>query len=175
MRLTGNQVTLRAMEPSDVDLLYKWENDTELWNCSSATVPYSRYDLQNYVNHSGNLFETGQLRLMIDLVDSHTTIGCIDFYDFQPRFLRGEVAFLIDRPYQRKGYASEALNLLKDYLFNFLHIHQVYAYVLQDNTTSLGVCHNAGFEEKVLLSDWFCDDKGWHDAYLLTCKKEEQN
>lgn len=169
MWLEGEKVTLRAMEPSDADLIYKWENDTSLWNYSSAVVPYSKYDVRNYIDNSGDLFQTGQLRLMIDLKQSNETIGCIDFYDFQPRFSRGEVAFLIDSVHQGNGYATEALKLIREYLFNFLHIHQIYAYVVPSNILSLQVCQSTGFVRQATLTDWFRDESGWTDAILLTC------
>ena len=44
-----NQVHLRAIEPEDLDLLYRIENDVKLWNVGITNVPYSRYALHDYV------------------------------------------------------------------------------------------------------------------------------
>ena len=30
-------IRLRALEPEDVNILYKWENDTEIWKAVSYT------------------------------------------------------------------------------------------------------------------------------------------
>ena len=38
-------IRLRAIEPEDLDLLYRIENDRELWNVGTTNVPYSRYTL----------------------------------------------------------------------------------------------------------------------------------
>ena len=35
-------VHLRAIEPEDLDLLYRIENDVKLWNVGTTNVPYSR-------------------------------------------------------------------------------------------------------------------------------------
>ena len=43
------EVRLRAMEPEDLDLLYKIENDERLWNVCTTNVPYSRYVLRDYI------------------------------------------------------------------------------------------------------------------------------
>ncbi len=40
--LSGERVTLRAMEPEDLEVLYTLENDTKTWDISSVNVPYSR-------------------------------------------------------------------------------------------------------------------------------------
>ena len=44
--------TLRAIEPEDLDLLYRIENDTALWNIGTSNVLYSRYLLHDYVAHA---------------------------------------------------------------------------------------------------------------------------
>ena len=53
--LLGSRVSLRAMEPEDLEVLYTLENDTTLWDISSVNVPYSRYVLQQFIakgNHA---------------------------------------------------------------------------------------------------------------------------
>ena len=36
-------ITLRALEPEDLDALYAIENDTEIWDVGHTNVPYSKY------------------------------------------------------------------------------------------------------------------------------------
>lgn len=70
MRLQGRIVALRAVEPRDVDLLYGWENDVRLWAVSGTTEPFSRAQMERFVERQmegADLLRTGQLRLMIDV------------------------------------------------------------------------------------------------------------
>ena len=70
MRLQGRIVALRAVEPRDVDLLYGWENDVRLWAVSGTTEPFSRAQIEQFVERQlagADLLRTGQLRLMIDV------------------------------------------------------------------------------------------------------------
>ena len=73
---------LRAVELSDVDLLYEWENDMELWEFGNTMRPFSKYALENYVLNSQNesLYSAKQMRLMIDVERNNAiyTLGCID-------------------------------------------------------------------------------------------------
>ena len=65
--LKSKNIELRALEPSDVDLLYQWENNEELWHLSNTVAPFSRFVLEQYVMDSHqDIFTTKQLRLMID-------------------------------------------------------------------------------------------------------------
>ncbi|MFZ0473375.1 MAG: GNAT family N-acetyltransferase, partial [Bacteroidales bacterium] len=79
MILESDIVRLRAVEPEDLELLYTWENEEANWKQSNTLVPYSRYTLKRYIaNSHKSLFETGQLRLMIDVTSGKRTVGTID-------------------------------------------------------------------------------------------------
>ena len=70
MRLQGRIVSLRAVEPRDVERLYEWENDGEIWAVSGTTEPFSRAQMERFVERQmegADLLRTGQLRLMIDV------------------------------------------------------------------------------------------------------------
>ena len=43
--LKNDRITLRAMEPEDLEFIYRMENDTTLWSAGSTNVPYSRYKI----------------------------------------------------------------------------------------------------------------------------------
>ena len=45
MLLLGKKVTLRALEPSDLDLIYSWENNPDVWEISHTLVPFSKFVL----------------------------------------------------------------------------------------------------------------------------------
>src|SRR4051812_36581404 len=143
MRLIGELIQLRALEPSDLEDLYSWENDTSVWSISGTLAPFSKFILEEYLkNYHQDIYTTKQLRLMIVLtvtdddgeIDSeHRSIGCIDLFDFDPRNKKAGVGILIANSVDRgKGYAREALQLLIDYAFGVLDLHQLYANVHVD-------------------------------------------
>ncbi len=79
------KINLRALEPEDLELLYEWENNESYWIISNTVVPFSKYTLKRYLENSHkNIYETGQLRLMIELIAEKKTIGTIDIFDFDP-------------------------------------------------------------------------------------------
>ena len=46
MNIEGRTIRLRAVEPGDVDLMYEWENDCDIWPVSGTTEPFSRHQLE---------------------------------------------------------------------------------------------------------------------------------
>ncbi len=67
MNLEGRICRLRAVEPRDVETMYRWENDTEVWSVSGTTAPYSRELLERFVEQQRfDIWQTRQMRLMIE-------------------------------------------------------------------------------------------------------------
>jgi len=165
--MTGHQIILRALEPSDIDLLYQWENDQLLWHLSNTVTPFSRFILEQYVvNSHQDIFTSKQLRLMIALKDK-TTIGCIDLFDFDPANKRAGVGILINDQYRSKGYASEALDLLIKYAFETLELHQLFCSITSDNEASINLFQKYHFKIIGLKKDWIRVNNRWMDEYLL--------
>ncbi|MCX6308614.1 MAG: GNAT family N-acetyltransferase, partial [Bacteroidia bacterium] len=107
--LSSERIRLRALEPEDLDCLYRWENDDRLWAFGSTLTPFSRFVLRQYIENSGqDLFEAKQLRLVVVENATDTPIGTIDLYDFDPFHLRAGIGILIDAEHQKQGFAGEA-------------------------------------------------------------------
>ncbi len=167
MWLENDLLKLRALEPEDLDLLYKWENDTRLWKYGSTLNPYSRYVLRKYIDNSHqNIYEAGQLRLMIKEKSSGATVGTVDLYDFEPYHSRVGVGILVDSDYRGRGLALIALNLVMDYALRFLKLEQVYAYIPSMNISSLHLFRNAGFVETANLKKWNKVEGGFTDVFV---------
>lgn len=166
--LLNERIRLRAMEPEDLEVMYQIENNPELWEVSSFTVPYSRYALKEYIAHSQNdLYADKQLRLMIVRQTDHSVIGTIDLTDYVPLHGRGAVGIAILKEHRRQGYAAEALQLLCEYAFEFLNLRQLYAHIPADNTPSLELFTSCGFTESGLLIDWLRSENSYKDAVLV--------
>ncbi|HLP71849.1 MAG TPA: GNAT family N-acetyltransferase [Bacteroidales bacterium] len=162
-------VVLRAPEPEDLELLYKWENNSAYWTISNTTTPFSRFTLKRYIENSHKtVFETGQARFMIDLASDQNTIGTIDIFDFDAFHSRAGVGILIaEEEQRRKGYASMALQCLIDYCFETLHLHQLYCNILEDNCGSMELFGKMGFKRIGIKKDWVKTTGGFLDEYMF--------
>ena len=76
------EIRLRALEPEDLEVLYRWENNSALWEVGDTLAPFSRYVLRHYIAESGrSLYEVHQLRLMIEQEETGKAIGIVDLFD----------------------------------------------------------------------------------------------
>lgn len=168
MKLKGQLVSLRAIEPSDIDVLYKWENDTDTWNVSNTQTPYSRFVLEQYIASAHqDIYSVKQLRLMVCDPEGKT-VGSIDLFDFDPSNLRAGIGILIaEKSDRKKGYAFDALTVLIDYCYSVLNLHQLYCNITIDNEASVLLFQKQGFQVTGIKKQWIRDGEKFKDELLL--------
>lgn len=163
----SGEITLRALEPEDLDLLYLWENDQKIWRVSNTLVPFSKFILQKYIENSHlDIYETKQLRLMIDCIymTKKYTIGAIDLFDFDPYHLRAGVGILIgSEEFRNRGFAKIAIAEVVKYAFDILQLHQLFANITTDNISSIKVFEKMGFVLCGIKRDWIKIQNGFLD------------
>lgn len=167
--LVGKKVRLRALEPEDVDLLYAWENDPRVWNISGTFAPFSRETFRQFIeNQQYDIYHTRQMRFVIVRPDNDKAVGMIDIFDFDPVNLRAGVGILIcDDKERRKGYASEALEIVVEYSAQILRLHQLYCSVCSDNIPSLKLFLGREFVKTGVMREWSRRGKEWQDEIVF--------
>lgn len=178
MLLENSIIKLRALEPEDLDILYKWENSSTLWLHGNTLAPYSKLALRQYIKDAleMDLYQSKQLRLMICLTEGGHTIGTIDLYDIDAHNRRAGVGILIDKEYRQKGYAKLALDLINEYAFDFLFFNQLYAYISINNKKSITLFKKSGYEETGILKEWIQRTDTFEDVciYQLLNNKQKE-
>jgi diamine N-acetyltransferase len=160
-------VRLRKIEPSDLPFLYQWENDATMWADSDTHNPLSRHDLHQYIeNTTGDIYRDGQLRLIIEgteinpipdtrypLPDTRI-LGCIDLFDFDARNRKAAIGMYIAPEARGKGVGKQAVQLLLDYAFGFLHLRMIYAIISVHNAPCSHIYEQMGFTPSSPLANW---------------------
>lgn len=151
--LSDSLVTLRGVEPHDVEWLYRWENDTQFWGVGTTLTPFSRHTLEEFIlSQREDIYSSRQIRLMIE--SGEECVGMVDIFDIDPYHLRAGVGIFISPEYQRRGYASAAIALIVDYARETLFLHQLWCSVAEDNAPSLSLFDSLGFSRVGLRCDW---------------------
>lgn len=168
MTLKGKKNNLRALEPEDLEFLYQIENDESFWEISHTQKPFSRYMLKQYLESAHlDIYETKQLRFIIEETATKKQVGMIDLFDYNPQHKRAGVGILIHPDFQKKGFASEALSLLINYSFSQLQLHQLYANITSDNRQSISLFKKHNFFQVGIKKDWILSKGKFKDEVLF--------
>ena len=164
--LLGKNISLRALEPSDLDFLFSVENNESFWEISSTQTPYSKYILQKYIeNAHQDIYEAKQYRFVI-CDTKNIPVGMIDLFDFNPQHQRVGIGLLITSENQNNGYGAQALELVIDYAFTHLNVHQIFANITATNTKSISLFEKFNFKEVGIKKDWIYSNTTFKDEIL---------
>ena len=62
--LQGKHISLRALEPEDLEFLFQIENNESFWEVSHTQTPFSKFLLKQYLENAHlDIYEAKQLRL----------------------------------------------------------------------------------------------------------------
>ena len=160
-------MTIRALEPDDLDFLFALENDPDLWAVSDGLpAPISRHALREYLRHAAaSLAEAGQMRLIISGEDEQA-VGTLDLYDYSALHQRAGVGITVLASERRRGYAQKALMQLLPYAAKALRLHQLYCTISEDNQASISLFKKAGFRRVGVRHQWLraAGGAGWINA-----------
>lgn len=154
--INGQSISLRAVEPNDASTLFIWENNRMNWRVSHTEVPFSMHNIHQLIEQFSNLRNSGQLRLMIDLIETGKSVGTIDLFDVNFKHGFATIGILIAEDVNRgKGIATEALSLCIDYCQNELELRNLQCFVQADNESSVNLFRKLGFREVGIRKEWY--------------------
>ena len=155
MFIKSQHIYLRALESSDLDLIYSLENDMSIWQISNTITPFSKDIIQLYLQSAQqDIYTNKQLRLLICLNETNQPIGTIDLFEFDPMNLRVGVGILIFESHRNSGYAAESITVIKNYSKNVLLLNQLYCNINATNFDSIKLFEKCGLEKIGLKKQW---------------------
>jgi diamine N-acetyltransferase len=108
-----------------------------------------------------------QVRFMISLIDNKQTVGILDIFDIDFLISRAGMGILIDKNYRNQEIGTEAVLLAVDYLFNTLHLHQMYCNITNNNLISMKLFIKCGFSVIGVKKEWTKTENGFEDVVML--------
>lgn len=157
---TPRKVTLRALEPEDLELLYTIENDCDTWDICSARVNYSRYAIKQYLSQQPQeITATGEVRLVITDSDTGEAVGLIDLTSYSATHRSAEIGITLLREQRGKGYGRSAIKAMERYAKEALNLRMIYAHTLADrNSVAKNMFLHSGYIPVAVLPEWhFCN------------------
>ncbi|MCR5820785.1 MAG: GNAT family N-acetyltransferase [Bacteroidaceae bacterium] len=147
-----NSITLRALEPEDLELLYRIENNPDYWHWGPTNVPYSRFVLRQYLqDNTSDIFADKQVRLVA--VCGSEPVGLVDLTDFDPQHGRAQIGLCLLPEWQGKHISLPVVEALKGFSAR-LHLRQIYALIAVTNTPAMHLFASASFRHTATLDSW---------------------
>jgi len=163
--LEGKKVNLRIVEREDLPLFTEWGNNLDFFGEFIWSPQQSRMDVEMWYEnlpHDSRIF-------FIEKKDG-TKIRTIGHY------LAGnltEMGYILVSNERSKGYCSEAVMIMVDYLFLSKDIMRVQAHTDLRNLASQKVLEKSGFKNEGTIRKSYFVRGEWRDNYLYSILREE--
>ncbi|MBN1692667.1 MAG: GNAT family N-acetyltransferase [Dehalococcoidales bacterium] len=165
--ITGKKTRLREKKLSDVRNDYRWQSDPELSKLDAA--PTLEMSFAIYLLDYSSLLNRRDARypLAIETLEGRH-IGNCTCYDIDGKKGEAQVGIMIgDRDYWDKGYGTDALNTLVDYVFNKSSLDRLYLKTLDWNQRAHRCFEKCGFTDCGQLK------RSGHNFILMELKREQ--
>jgi ribosomal-protein-alanine N-acetyltransferase len=171
--LEGKKVNLRVMEKDDVDFATECFNNLD-FRGEYDPIPQQKSKserLRDFDNPSSLIILCERGRFIVEKKDG-TRIGFIAHYLVQPsRWM--EIGYEIIPKERGKGYGTEAVQLMVDYLFLSKNIGRIQAITDTRNKASQRVLEKTGFSKEGTIRKSGYVKGAWSNAYLYSILREE--
>jgi len=174
--LSGQRVVLRRFRPGDVDEFVAYRSRAEVARYQSWDAPYPWEEGERFVREimtrhpdmAGEWFQFAvALRATGQLIGDCAAMPNAD----DPS--QCEIGFTIAPGYQGRGYATEAVRLLVDYLFTALGKHRVTACCDARNAASVALLERLGMRREGHLRQSTWAKGEWTDDLLYALLRDE--
>jgi len=169
----GQLVRLRAREPEDAPLLYRWFNDPEVTEFLTMRYPLSIKSERDFIesvakpdySHAGFAIET--------LAESRL-IGGIDLVKPSPENRSAELGIAIgDKSCWDGGYGTDAMRTLCRFGFEMMNLHRIQLEVYAPNDRARHVYEKVGFVVEGRLRDALFKYGRYHDILVMSLLEGE--
>jgi len=161
----GDKIYFRHLTTDDLSLMVAWENNPENWKISSTSKPYTRSQIEEFINLNQDIYIQTQLRLIICLTNTSEVIGNIDLFDFEPEHKRVGIGILIDNKYRNQGYANQSVQLVEEYCKVILGIKNIFCNILTDNELSIKLFERNKYKRIGVKPNWHLHNDKWFDEF----------
>lgn len=169
--LQGNNLNLRVMEKDDLPILIEWFNNPEFFGEYNPLWQTSKTDMEkSFENRNSSETKT----FIIEKKDGNK-IGYIIHFDviWDGIGKLTTIAYSLEPTERGKGYGTEAVQIMVDYLFLSKDIPCIQATVHIKNLASQRVLEKVGFKKEGIIRKRFYIRGEWNNQVLFSILKDE--
>lgn len=168
-RLETERLILRRFELSDAEKVYNnWTSNPKVSQYVSWSPHKSINETRELLNSWIERYATNSYNWAVELKDSHILIGNISAISVSRKHHNCEIGYCYGPEFWGKGYATEALRAVIDYMLYTCDFHLLEAKHHSTNPASGCVMEKAGMKKEAILKDRRYDETT--DSYVdLVC------
>lgn len=174
MLFESSRIKLRKMTKEDTELYNKWRNDIEVMHSTNPSLDvYPLESTKEFVEHVMLESSTNKSYIMVEK-EEEIPIGIISLINIDYKNRNAECIIDIgEKEHWAKGYGSESLKLLLDYVFYEMNLHRISLKVFSFNDRAISLYTKIGFQEEGNSRQSLFRNGQWYDIIHMGILKNE--
>ena len=171
--ITTDRLVVRPAELGDERAIYSYRSNF-IENKYQGWFPDSVEEVREHIktNISQNIDVTDMWLQFAIIISENKLIGDIGV-NLSADKMQAEVGCTLDKAFQGKGYATEALGAMIDYLFLTLKKHRITASIDPRNTASIRMVERLGFKKEAHFRESLFIRGEWVDDVIYAILEKE--
>ena len=149
MILETKRLIIRPITINDKIEIFEYRCDKET-NKYQGWIPESIDDVETFigkVSKQMNVPDTWFQFVIIEKV-SQKIVGDLGIHFWDGENRQAKIGYTLNKDFQNKGYATESVKRVIDYLFNDLNKHRIIASIDPENKNSIRLVERIGFRKE---------------------------
>jgi Acetyltransferases, including N-acetylases of ribosomal proteins len=168
--LESEHLCLRPFEDGDEMFFTKWYNDKDTRAKIGEVMPLSHLKAGQLVRRE----DKDSVWFAITRKEDDKIIGETGLLRMFPAWRTTDLTIIIpDKENQRKGYGTEAINLVIDYAFGYLDYNRVSIGVVGFNENAINFYKQVGFKQEGIQEQGYYYNYKYYDFVMMRILKNE--
>lgn len=169
-----DRLILRLAKPDDAEEIYSYRSDT-IENRYQDWFPESVEEVRDNIINMPLSIDTADVcfQFVILTKNENRLIGDMGIIFTNHDRMQAEIGCTLNKEFQGKGYATEALNVMVNYLFGTLHKHRIVASIDPRNTASISLIERLGFRKEAHFRESYYLRGEWVDDIIYAMLRKE--
>lgn len=169
----GRLVRLRAREPEDAPLLYRWFNDPEVTEFLAMRYPLSMKSEREFIE-SVSKANYGHAGFAVETLADGRLIGGVDLLNASPENRSASLGIAIgDKTCWDGGYGTDTMRTVCRFGFQMMNLHRIQLEVYAPNERARHVYEKVGFVLEGRLRDALYKYGRYHDVFVMSLLEGE--
>ncbi len=173
--LSTQRLILRPISINDAEEIFHYRSDS-ITNKYQGWIPATIEDVRYFINErvSPTIDINGTwFQFVITLKPGGEIIGDIGLHFFDAENKQVEIGCTLNKDYQKKGYASEAMHEVIKFVFDTLKKHRIIASIAPENSSSLKLVKRLNFRKEAHFRQSIFSNGRWNDDLIYALLKSE--
>lgn len=177
IKLESQRLTLRPFTESDLHNVHEMllKPESTLFNPSSYSedIKETQKLIDNWKSETNSGQDRKKFTFLIETTIDCTFVGVIGFDLIKLHYKNAEVWYKLNPGIWGKGYATEALERIIEFVFEDLKLHRIEAGCAVDNIASYKVMEKCGMIREAHRRKLLPLQNGWSDNYEYAILEED--